>query len=602
MFHAMQLRNRTVPNAESTGSRDPTNPGGGSARKPDQAAEEGATGRRDMRTLGQILGSDPEPNLASDNRLRRELRLQGASVDEIAEEVEDARNHMATEVNNMRNLLATSLTALTNHVYTEENRNNSANTRAGRNRSVRPGASSTSERPDEHSEGTSASSSIPPSSSQSSTSSAQTRYALPSQAGDGMPENRRHPSDGLRTAANDPAVLQDMIANAGDAEVKRLLTDILVETRVAARLAPVNANNNSVTARSFKCKPNFFDGTTSWYHYVTHIEAVAEANDWPRHSWAQYMRPYLQGTAQDWYKDLDQARIQDWSYVVKTMGEKLGETPQVCQNKATSMQFSYDSDLVKGCAELSTLIAGGFPNMSITDKNELVKSHFARALPPDLKREVAPFVISSPNMSVSELARYAEIMRKNYYARQSVGQVSRTTPVRPAPQFDVTCFGCGDKGHFKSNCPKQQRRPGTQQPSSNPRTPRRNNGNGNGNNRSPRNAPRTSDGGNPRLSQDRRGRNQSSRGSNDSRNGGNRRQTSQSSVNRNAQQGGWGTPSAYPPMVPVQYVSMPAYSPASMPAPAPVPVQSTAPTVQPAPAAAARVQTAPAPQQHNQGE
>ena len=292
------------------------------------------------------------------------------------------------------------------------------------------------------------------------------------------------------------------------------------------------------------------------------------------------------------------------------MGEKLGETPQVCQNKATSLQFTYDSDLVKGCAELSTLIAGGFPNMSTTDKNELIKSHFSHALPAELKREVAPFVISSPHMSVSELARYAEIMRKSYYSRHAVGQVTETptarTPIAPA---DATCFGCGDKGHFRSNCPKQQRRrPTTAPPQGNSRNQpaarpaqrfARNtrsfsrNGN-NGSN------------GNARFQTDRRNRNQPSRRPSDNRNGNNRRNTAPSQPNRQQPANQWNSPApaTYPPMV--QYVGMPAYSSSPLPAYNPSFSQTpmTVPMSAPAqsPPAVATAQPAPTAQPAGQGE
>ena len=546
-MNVRSLRSRTLRHPPTQGTRDPTFFGGGSARSGEDRSEpereEGlfAPDGDEQRNSDYLTTMVPLDTSDTDGRQGRRRRVPSRErknvtnkqLEEGVQECQQSMGHIQSDIKHVKNQLVNEMSQMRQMIRNALPKNSECN-----GTSVNPGTSD---------------------------ASADAENASAHNSTDEVsPADAR--LNNLTTRSFD-----QLASSSCDPETKRLLTELLVEARVArGHGTAVQSTRTGESDVGFKCKPSSFDGSTSWYHYVTHIEAVAEANRWPKSKWAQFMRPYLQGTAQDWYKDLDQTKLDDWTYVVGQMGVKLGETPQVCQSKATHLQFNHQSDLVKGCADLCTWVTGGFPNMNSKDRDELIKSHFERALPTDLKREVAPFLISNPNMSVSELARYADTIRQLYYTKATrVNQVSGKT-VPPS----VTCYQCGEKGHYKNNCPKAKHV--------------NHQGNQGGKSKSKPQASQQQKNNSGQQRSQNNQRNNNNRGRN-GRSNGNRNQRSNGSYRSNNQHGGHQNAAPapapvyqYPPMVPIQYVAphtgqqvasqtTQQAAPQTMPAPPPAP-------------------------------
>jgi len=415
------LRNREIPPMLVQGTGSPITLGGGSARE-------------------EVDAPEPQDSLnqSSSNRTcqTRSRRKSTDSNNQLALEVNGCKDDMARLSQNMDNIARTLLDEVQSLKSTVETNNQS---RLYPQRPIYPACQG-----------------VQPNNAQVDQAPNSTCH------NNGAPvENALTPTSETETCSSSAQIddsndrLMTYIGNVPDMDSRRMLTNVFLEAQRAKDVRPQSTNSHS----TLRCKPATYSGDGSWYHYVANVEAVAEANEWPKDKWSVNMKPFLQGNALDWFNELDATKLTDWSYVIKEMGAKLGETPRACLNRVNGIEFAMDADLVKGCAEISMLVKGAFPHLSAYDQDQLVKVQFERALPLSLRKEMA--TILQGKDSSTEIARLTDNHRRTFYpnATNRKGSVRAIGKSDSNPHKDIQCHNCNNFGHYASTCTKPKAKP-----------------------------------------------------------------------------------------------------------------------------------------------
>jgi len=430
------LRNREIPPMLVQGTGSPITLGGGSAREDTNALE-----------------TQDSPNRSSNNRTcqTRSRRKSTDSNNQLALDVNGCKDDMARLSQNMDNIARTLLDEVQSLKSTVEAKNQQS--RLYPQHPIYPTLHEIQPNNAHHHE------QAPNSTSHNNGIS--TENASTSVQGI-EPSTLQAPTSETETCSSSAQIddsndrLMTYIGNVPDVDSRRMLTNVFLEAQRAKDTRPQPTYSHS----TLRCKPANYTGDGSWYHYVANVEAVAEANEWPKDKWSINMKPFLQGNALDWFNELDPTKLNDWNYVIKEMGAKLGETPRACLNRVNGIEFAMDADLVKGCAEISMLVKGAFPHLSAYDQDQLVKVQFERALPLSLRKEMA--TILQGKDSSTEIARLTDNHRRTFYPNATANRKSSVRNIGKSdtnPYKDIQCHNCNNFGHYASTCTKPKAKP-----------------------------------------------------------------------------------------------------------------------------------------------
>ena len=246
------------------------------------------------------------------------------------------------------------------------------------------------------------------------------------------------------------------------------------------RGAPVPHRSSSHFA-----KPPRFDGNSiSWDEFIMQFETCADINGWHEVEMGQHLFVNLEGEARSFIVSLRLPRLEYQVLVRKLEGwfgsvdrqESFRSQLQNRRRQQGEAATSYASDM--GC-----LVARAYPGYPEEILRQMTLKALLDGLPEgDLKHEIQMLNPQSVETAVRLIERWENSSRKGRPQVRAVGEEKPTEqgdqgallskilemlmslgakPARePKKRFTGKCYGCGEEGHFKYNCPQGQGKQG----------------------------------------------------------------------------------------------------------------------------------------------
>lgn len=239
-------------------------------------------------------------------------------------------------------------------------------------------------------------------------------------------------------------------------------------------------------------RPEHYDGTTAWPEYQVYFDQLSELNNWDEERKAMVLGVCLKGEARMVLASLSPA--QRHSYVAVTVALSQSFAPKelvhLHQAELKARKKKGDESMADLGRDVARLVRLAYPTADAATREIVGINSFLDALPgPALEmklhvikgrprtlqeavahatevdavmaadsrrigrrgevREVTPVVgeedkLASLERQCAELKRLTEDLKKLRF----------NDPVQKAPFKDVTCFGCGGKGHLRRDCKK----------------------------------------------------------------------------------------------------------------------------------------------------
>ena len=256
-------------------------------------------------------------------------------------------------------------------------------------------------------------------------------------------------------------------------------------------IAPGSLQGNShfPVAPSGQRKPSEFDGKVQWEAYFAQFQLLADAQGWDEAESALQLVASLRGPALEVLGHLTSTQRGDYSSVVEALRRKFGNYQQaeVYRARLKGRVRAKGESLPQLAQDIDTLVRRAFPSASEDMVGVLTTDHFLDALQ---NRELQLYVKQAHPKDVKEAL--ARALEHEAFTRTSVGgwsvaSTSTTFPTRtfharraqtygpphspnkkkwkqqpssgrssPVP-FQGSCYGCGQKGHKRSQCRRERR-------------------------------------------------------------------------------------------------------------------------------------------------
>ena len=235
-------------------------------------------------------------------------------------------------------------------------------------------------------------------------------------------------------------------------------------------------------------KPAEFDGRVAWEAYLAQFELLADAQGWDDAERALQLVSCLRGPALEVLAHLAPAQRMVHTSVVEALQRKFGKHHQAEVYRASlkSRTRNRGEPLSQLAQELETLVRRAYPTAPEDMVAVLARDHFVDALqqrqlqiyikqahPCDLQEALAralefeAFLRTTGGAPGPSELRYSEevtALPRHFRARRAQARENARGRRASPEQFRGDCWGCGQRGHKKSQCGSRRRTRSLEEP------------------------------------------------------------------------------------------------------------------------------------------
>ncbi|CAB0001463.1 unnamed protein product, partial [Nesidiocoris tenuis] len=192
---------------------------------------------------------------------------------------------------------------------------------------------------------------------------------------------------------------------------------------------------------AYECSLMPYDGRTDWEEYMSHLNVVAQTNSWDETRKAQKLASALRGSALSVLNNLLPEQRLQWTPLTEVLSRRFGQ-----ENLAQKWQAELEirrqkvgealTDLAADIERMSRLALPGWPDHC---RDQMGVRAFLKALTDEDMRRV--LAAAGPKTVQDALTR-AQLI-----------EATTSKEGRPKPS---SCWGCGQAGHIRSQCPTTQ--------------------------------------------------------------------------------------------------------------------------------------------------
>ena len=167
---------------------------------------------------------------------------------------------------------------------------------------------------------------------------------------------------------------------------------------------------------------------------------------------AALIRSYLIGNAKNVYNKLTNEQKNNINVVFEQLIDKFALTDEEYMSQFNDLKFDYDDGVLSFSLKLEALINKALKGINEESKMKLLKNKFVREMPSTLRAQLSMHVDEEWDTIVSKARKAINLMDKDPV------EINKTS-VKSKQSFDFgdkVCYNCGEKGHFKSNCPTRR--------------------------------------------------------------------------------------------------------------------------------------------------
>lgn len=240
-------------------------------------------------------------------------------------------------------------------------------------------------------------------------------------------------------------------------------------------------------------RPEGYDGTTDWSEYLIYFGQLAELYGWEEERKAMILGVCLKGEARVVLASLDAAQRHSYLALTTALSQSFApkELVHLYQAELKARRKKGDESMVDLGRDLAKLVRLAYPTADTTTREVIginaflealpgpaseMKLHVIKGRPRNLQEAVAhatevDAVIEAESRKTSrrrgdvrmvgsekeDLRDEMEKLKKDLEKTQSeLREAKRDAGGRKReriPLGEITCFGCGEKGHYRRNCP-----------------------------------------------------------------------------------------------------------------------------------------------------
>ena len=245
-------------------------------------------------------------------------------------------------------------------------------------------------------------------------------------------------------------------------------------------------------------KPEMYDGTTDWSEYCIYFDQLAELYNWDDERKAMVLGISLKGEARVVLASLDAAQRRSYMALTNALAQSFApkELVHLYQAELKARKKKGEESMVDLGRDVAKLVRLAYPTADAATREVIGINAFLEALPGPASEMKLHVIKGRPRNLQEAVAHATEVdavveaeSRKTSRRRGDVRMVGadeadlqgemkqlrldleRTkAELRDArkeagskrrekrPLQDVTCYQCGKKGHYKRNCPQEEKK------------------------------------------------------------------------------------------------------------------------------------------------
>ena len=239
-------------------------------------------------------------------------------------------------------------------------------------------------------------------------------------------------------------------------------------------------------------RPEIYDGTSDWEEYISHFSDCAELGSWNDHAKCLVLAANLRGAARKYYTGLRVEEKKDYHRLLGALKRRFGgEHRQDSWLARLEMRKKKPDESISDLGDdIWQMTQRAYHDFDYRSQEQLALKHFYRLLDADMKVKCIENRCNNILDAVYVVERYEALYADRKENKKSTlravevksdvvavamqkiieeldrlavrqdkmeEQSQRTFKSMHAyhPQGNVTCFLCGEKGHYRSNCPRR---------------------------------------------------------------------------------------------------------------------------------------------------
>ena len=249
-------------------------------------------------------------------------------------------------------------------------------------------------------------------------------------------------------------------------------------------------------------KPEEYDGTTDWSEYLIYFEQLSELYGWEDEVKAAMLGVSLKGEARVVLAGLDSAKRRSYFALTTALSQSFSpkELVHLHQAELKARKKKPEESMVDLGRDIAKLVRLAYPTADTPTREVIginsflealpgpaseMKLHVIKGRPRNLQEAVAhatevDAVIEAENKRSSrrrgdvrmvepaddklqkELEDLKKLFEKTKLELQSAKSESDRRKGGRRPLKDITCYGCGERGHYRRGCPNESKSQGNE--------------------------------------------------------------------------------------------------------------------------------------------
>jgi len=207
-----------------------------------------------------------------------------------------------------------------------------------------------------------------------------------------------------------------------------------------------------------------------WISFVQEFKDTCEDTPWDPSEYGYYLPHFLKDEALEGYRTVREKYgkkvLSDLDVLLKKVGKFVLRDTTVWKNKLNNWKLTMDMDLFREYEQMMAISKDGYPNATLSVREDIVKDKFTRALPEEIKKQIT--VARFGEYDLGRLAMIAESVRNEIGSTTESVETSSQITVK-AVQTDyqkkngqgnkkkkdlsnIQCHHCMKYGHYQNKC------------------------------------------------------------------------------------------------------------------------------------------------------